>query len=208
MNHSSAGSAQFLEPESYGGLFDVAAPRRDLGSGSWLEIHTGWLPDPDPVLRTLIDRVPWRAEQRQMYARAVAVPRLTCFYPDGATLPHPAIAAARARLTRMYFPDIGEPLTTVGLCLYRDGADSVAWHGDTLGRGATDDTVVAIVSLGAARPFLIRPRGGGASTRFLVSHGDLITMGGRCQRGFEHAVPKVRTAGPRISIQFRAAGVR
>jgi alkylated DNA repair dioxygenase AlkB len=196
-------------PPDYGGLFDIAPPRRELGAEAWLELHTGWLPDPDPLLAALLTEVPWQAERRRMYERTVAVPRLTCFYPDGAALPHPALEAARLRLSRQYQADLrGEPLTSVGLCLYRNGEDSVAWHGDTVGRGATDDTVVAIVSLGETRPFLVRPRGGGPAVRYHPGHGDLLTMGGSCQRTHDHAVPKVPAAGARVSVQFRATGVR
>ena len=95
------------------------------------------------------------------------------------------------------------------MCLYRDGRDSVAWHGDTIGRGRSEDTMVAIVSLGSARAFLLRPRGGGTTIRHRLGHGDLIVMGGSCQRTWEHAVPKTtRPVGPRISVQFRPRGVR
>jgi alkylated DNA repair dioxygenase AlkB len=148
------------------------------------------------------------------------VPRLLCFYGDDAELPDPVLAACRDRLSEHYQAELGEPFRTAGLCLYRDGRDSVAWHGDTIGRGSTEDTMVAIVSLGTARPLLLRPRaGGGAGTtgttgtdgtlRYGLGHGDLIVMGGSCQRTWEHAVPKsARTTGPRISIQFRPRGVR
>ena len=93
--------------------------------------------------------------------------------------------------------ELGEPFVTAGLCLYRDGRDSVAWHGDTFGRGLTHDTMVAIVSVGSPRALLLRPRGGGSALRYEVGHGDLIVMGGSCQRTWEHAVPKTaRAVGP------------
>ncbi|MFC7754410.1 alpha-ketoglutarate-dependent dioxygenase AlkB [Tsukamurella soli] len=189
-------------------LFDIAADRRNLGDGAWVELRTRWLPSAGSVFETLRDEVPWYGERRRMYDRIVDTPRLLKFYEAGAALPHPALAAARDRLSRDFWADLHEPLTSVGLCYYRDGDDSVAWHGDTIGRGATHDTVVAIVSLGATRPFLLRPRGGGASTRLSVGHGDLLVMGGSCQRTWEHAVPKQPGAGPRISLQFRPRGVR
>jgi alkylated DNA repair dioxygenase AlkB len=115
-----------------------------------------------------------------------------------------------AALSACYRPELGEPLCTAGLCLYRDGRDSVAWHGDTTGRGSTGDTVVAILSLGNPRTLALRPRrGGGTVLRHELGHGDLLVMGGSCQRTWEHAVPKTaRAAGPRISVQFRPRGVR
>jgi alkylated DNA repair dioxygenase AlkB len=144
-----------------------------------------------------------------MYERVVDVPRLLRFYGEHETLPHPVLAAAREALNQHYVDELGEPFVTAGMCLYRDGRDSVAWHGDTIGRGRSEDTMVAIVSLGSSREFVLRPRGGGATIRHRLGHGDLIVMGGSCQRTWEHAVPKTtRPVGPRISVQFRPRGVR
>jgi alkylated DNA repair dioxygenase AlkB len=145
-----------------------------------------------------------------MYDRVVDVPRLVRFYGDGEPLPDPLLTEARDALSRHYGAELGEPFTTAGMCFYRDGRDSVAWHGDTIGRSRTEDTMVAIVSLGAPRSLLLRQRGGGSATlRFAVGHGDLLVMGGSCQRTWEHAVPKTaKPVGPRISVQFRPTGVR
>ncbi len=118
----------------------------------------------------LLSTVPWRAERRQMYDRVVDVPRLVSFHD--LTIedpPHPQLARLRRRLNDIYGGELGEPFTTAGLCCYRDGSDSVAWHGDTIGRSRTEDTMVAIVSLGATRVFAMRPRGGGPSLR--LPHG-------------------------------------
>ncbi|KAA8957902.1 alpha-ketoglutarate-dependent dioxygenase AlkB [Mycobacterium sp.] len=184
--------------------------RRALGAGAWIDIRPGWLIDADALLEALTTTVPWRAERRRMYERVLDVPRLVCFYDLFADeLPHPALGRLWRRLNDSYAEELGEPFTTVGLCLYRDGSDSVAWHGDTIGRGSTEDTMVAIVSLGATRTFALRPRGGGASLRLPLAHGDLVVMGGSCQRTWEHSVPKTPACtGPRISIQFRPRDVR
>jgi alkylated DNA repair dioxygenase AlkB len=195
--------------------------RLPLAHGAWVDVQRGWLAGSGALFARLAERVPWRAERRRMYDRTVDVPRLLCFYGEDAdaVLPDPVLAACRDRLSEHYRAELGEPFRTAGLCLYRDGRDSVAWHGDTIGRGSTEDTMVAIVSLGTARPLLLRPRAGvgtGTGTggndgtlRYSLGHGDLIVMGGSCQRTWEHAVPKsARTMGPRISVQFRPRGVR
>ncbi|MFF0637057.1 alpha-ketoglutarate-dependent dioxygenase AlkB [Nocardia sp. NPDC004151] len=183
--------------------------RTELGDGAWVDVLPGWLSGADELFERLAAGVPWRADRRAMYDRVVDVPRLLSFYDEGRELPDPILTEARSTLSAYYSRELGEPFTTAGLCYYRDGDDSVAWHGDTIGRGATDDTMVAIVSVGAARSLLLRPRGGGASVRYALGHGDLIVMGGSCQRTWEHAVPKTRRpVGPRISIQFRPRGVR
>ncbi len=183
--------------------------RTALARGAWVDLRPGWLAGSGAVFARLADAVPWRAEKRHMYDKVVAVPRLLCFYGEGAPLPDPVLTAAREALSAHYRPELGEPFRTAGLCLYRDGRDSVAWHGDTIGRGRTEDTMVAILSLGTPRALLLRPRAGGTSLKFEVGHGDLLVMGGSCQRTWEHAVPKTaHAAGPRISVQFRPRGVR
>jgi alkylated DNA repair dioxygenase AlkB len=144
-----------------------------------------------------------------MYERMVDVPRLLAFYNPDETLPDASVAAMKFALDAHYRDELGEPFASTGLCLYRDGRDSVAWHGDRIGRGAKTDTMVAIVVLGEPRPLLLRPRRGGATLRNDLGHGDVIVMGGSCQRTWEHAVPKsARAKGPRISIQFRPVDVR
>jgi alkylated DNA repair dioxygenase AlkB len=186
-----------------------AVRRVPLARGAWVDLRPGWLAGSGAVFGALVETVPWRAERRHMYDRVVDVPRLLCFYGEDAPLPHPVLTAARDALSAHYRPELGEPFRTAGLCLYRDGRDSVAWHGDTTGRGSREDTMVAILSLGAPRALLLRPRGGGASLRYEIGHGDLLVMGGSCQRTWEHAVPKTtRAVGPRISVQFRPQGVR
>ena len=91
------------------------------------------------------------------------------------------------------------------LNLYRDGRDSVAWHGDRIARDRLTG-LVAIVSVGERRPFRLRPKGGGPSIGYDLGRGDLLVMGGTCQRTWDHAVPKVARAGPRISLTFRPVG--
>jgi alkylated DNA repair dioxygenase AlkB len=181
--------------------------RTTLSRGAWLDVHRDWLPDADGVFQRLVEAVPWRAERREMYDQVVDVPRLLHTYMPGDALPHPVLDEARDALSRHYLAELGEPFRTAGCCYYRDGRDSVAWHGDTIGRGRSEDTMVAIVSVGDPRRLCLRPRGGGESMAVEMGHGDLVVMGGSCQRTWEHAVPKVAHAGPRISVQFRPLNV-
>jgi alkylated DNA repair dioxygenase AlkB len=192
------------------GLRSLAPTRRtQLGHGAWIDLRRGWLTGAGVLFERLARDVPWRGERRQMYDRVVDVPRLLCFYDEEDPLPDPILTSARDALSAYYARELGEPFRTVGLCHYRDGRDSVAWHGDRIGRGNTEDTMVAIASVGAPRPLLLRPRGGGETLRYAMGLGDLIVMGGSCQRTWEHAVPKTaKPVGPRISIQFRPRGVR
>ena len=205
-----------------GSLLDQLAPapvtgplaghtrRTLLTHGAWVDVLPGWVRGSDDVFQRLVAAVPWQAERRQMYERVVDVPRLLRFYGEGTALPDPLLADARQALNDHYRAELGEDLVSAGLCYYRDGRDSVAWHGDTIGRSRTEDTMVAIVSFGSPRKLLLRPRRGRAETLgFALGHGDLFVMGGSCQRTWEHAIPKTaRPVGPRISVQFRPRGVR
>jgi alkylated DNA repair dioxygenase AlkB len=197
-------------------LTDTPAPgpldqiqRTELTAGAWIDFQPAWMRGADELFERLLGAVPWRAERRRMYERVVDVPRLLCFYGEGEGLPDPLLTEARHALDAHYAAELGEPFVTAGLCLYRDGRDSVAWHGDTIGRGSTQDTMVAILSLGTPRPLLLRPVSGGSALRYDVGHGDLLVMGGSCQRTWQHAIPKsAKPTGPRISVQFRPSGVR
>jgi alkylated DNA repair dioxygenase AlkB len=209
MNASLQASLLDLSASPGPGPLDQLA-RTELTHGAWIDFLPGWMAGADELFGRLLADVPWRAERRWMYERVVDVPRLLCFFGEGEELPDPLLAEAREALDARYASELGEPFVTAGLCLYRDGRDSVAWHGDTIGRGSREDTMVAILSLGTPRPLLLRPAtGGGATLRHDLGHGDLLVMGGSCQRTWQHAIPKsARPTGPRISVQFRPQGVR
>jgi alkylated DNA repair dioxygenase AlkB len=210
MNARLQGSLLDLTDEPGLGALGDTVERTELAHGAWVDLRPGWLAGADELFDRLLQVVPWRAERRKMYDRVVDVPRLLCFYAEDETLPDPVLTQARDALDDHYRAELREPFATAGLCLYRDGRDSVAWHGDTIGRGSKEDTMVAILSLGTPRALLLRPLGGGGPTlRHEVGHGDLLVMGGSCQRTWQHAVPKTsRPTGPRISVQFRPRGVR
>ncbi|KQY56663.1 MULTISPECIES: alpha-ketoglutarate-dependent dioxygenase AlkB [unclassified Nocardioides] len=206
-----------MSVEFQANLFDVAtapsvgglapARRTTLSRGAWVDVRPNWIAGADDVFTALVETVPWRAERREMWDRVVDVPRLVHTYGVGEPLPHAVLGSARDALSAHYLPELGEPFETAGCCYYRDGRDSVAWHGDTIGRGRHEDTMVAIVSFGDPRKLMLRPRGGGPSVSFTMGHGDLLVMGGSCQRTWEHCVPKTAHAGPRISVQFRPLNV-
>ena len=185
---------------------DAPVERIDLGDGAWIDHLPGWLSGHDEVMDELVRVAPWQSGERPMYDRIVAIPRLTAWWraPFPAEVP-PILESMRSALSRRYRVE----LTSVGCNLYRDGADSVAWHGDRVAR-ELPSAVVALVSLGAVRPFRLRPTpggpaGGGPSVGFRPGPGDLLVMGGSCQRTWQHSVPKCRGVGPRISVQFRHA---
>lgn len=175
------------------------ARRRFLGAGAWIDVVPGWVRGADQLFGRLIDVAPWAARERVMFDAVVTEPRLSTGTWDHPPEPCPQLAGL---LGARY----GLDLSAVSANLYRDGRDSVAWHGDRLGLFRAQ-TVVAIVSLGEPRRLLLRPHGGGPSIRLQPGHGDLVVMGGTCQRTWDHAVPKCAAAGPRVSLMFREPGV-
>lgn len=176
--------------------------RHEIGLGAWVDHHPAWVRGHEALFDQLRRELSWREESRKMYDRTVAVPRLL------AGVPHEGIIEQMRRaLSERY----GEEFTRLSAALYRDGKDSVAWHGDTTARDMLQ-AIVATVSLGQPRRFLLKPTEGGASIAFPAGRGDLIVMGGTCQRTWRHAIPKTtHAAGPRIALMFRpdwAAGYK
>ncbi len=175
--------------------------RHHLDDGAWVDHAPGWLAGPDAVFDELLRASPWQVHELPMYGQLVAQPRLSAHWGDG---PHdpglPPVVGAMADLLSARYRIA---LDSVGANLYRDGRDSVAWHGDRVLRTVPVATV-AIVSLGAPRRFLLRPRGGGRSIAYRLGSGDLLVMGGSCQRTWQHCIPKTANpVGPRISVTFR-----
>jgi len=190
-------------------LFDRGAPAVDAGAlgglrrvhldeTAWVEHLPGWVSGEDPLMDALVRGTSWRSERRHMYDRIVDVPRLVASLPEDGP-GHPLIARIRDILSQHY----ATAFARVSMGYYRDGGDSVAWHGDYVARDMDDPTIVATVSLGGPRRFLMRPRGGGRSVAFNLGRGDLFVMGGACQRTWQHAVPKVARALPRLAVMFR-----
>jgi len=183
---------------------DLNGMRRiDLDGEAWLDHAPNWLSGQERLMAELVTTTAWREEERQMYDRMVTVPRLVASLPqDGPG--HPILLQLRALLEARY----GSPFPRLSMALYRSGADSVAWHGDTIAR-ELPTALVATLSLGGPRRFLLRPKdrqGTGPHRRSLalsLGLGDLLVMGGACQRTWQHAIPKVAGAPPRLAIMYR-----
>ena len=193
-------------------LFDGGPPRLDvsytgvrrivLDERSWVDYCPNWLAGSDDVFELLADQARWQQRTVQMYDRRLLEPRLTAGWsPDGSdTETPPILCDMAAALSERY--DVG--FDRIWVNLYRDGSDSVAWHGDR-NRLVMTRPLVATVSLGARRKFLLRPRGTSRALHQLEpGHGDLVVMGGECQAEWEHTVPKTaKRVGARMSVTIR-----
>ena len=162
-----------------------------LDDEAWIDVAPRWLAGDETMYHVLADGVGWEQPVVRMYDRDVPTPRLVGRVPADL---HPVIGDLIRLLSNRY--DILLDQVSVGW--YRDGRDSVAWHGDRIAR-ERPTALVATVSLGQPRRFLLRPREGGRSRLWSLGHGDLVVMGGSCQRTWEHAVPKAAHAGPRMA---------
>jgi len=172
--------------------------RHDLKHGAWVERQAGWLCGHESVFEALLKYADWRASQREMYDRIVEVPRLLAPEPTD-SLCGPLCQRIKRALSERY----QSAILDVSVAHYRNGNDSVAWHGDTIGRDRAQ-ALVATVSLGAPRKFLVREKDGDMALSFQLGWGDLLVMGGTSQKTYEHSVPKTKYAGPRMALMFRS----
>ena len=176
------------------------AKRIRLDGDSWVDYVPGWLAGDGELMEMLMQQAAWEQRSRWMYTRVVQEPRLTAEYPVIADAPQPVLSYLAWVLSAHY----GQRYTRLWMNWYRDNNDGTGWHADRPAN-KLDQAVIPVLSLGATRRFLIRPDGGGPSKTIVVHGGDLVVMGGRCQKDYQHSVPKQKQpAGARLSLNFSA----
>jgi len=202
--------SQGIEPTFQPSLFDArqasfdadfsCLERLGLDDNAWVDYAPEWVHGSDALFAELVRGRTWGQRTRWMYEKRVIEPRLTDVWlaHSGAPLEPAILEQMRRALSERY----GVLFDSAGFNFYRDGQDSVAWHSDKIHKEIVDP-IVALVSLGERRKFLLRPKSGGRSRAFYLGRGDLLVTGGNAQRGWQHSVPKVARGGPRISIAFR-----
>lgn len=174
------------------------ARRVHLDATSWIDHVPGWLSRDDLLMETLASVAGWERRSRWMFTKRVEEPRLTAEYRQLREAPVPMLIAIGSALSKRY----DAVYDSAWLNLYRNHDDSTGWHADRPA-DKREQAIVPVLSLGETRRFLIRRKAGGSSTSFTAVGGDLIVMGGRCQKDWVHCVPKEsRAAGMRISVNF------
>ncbi len=177
------------------------ARRIALDADAWVDHVPAFVDGAALLFADIIDRAPWEQRRVHMYERMVDEPRLTAWY--GKTMLDPGLPSVVPEIAHALTERYGRVFDAVGAALYRDGRDSVAWHGDRIPLDIVDP-IVAILSLGSSRTLRMREKAAHRNARaFALEPGDLFVMGGTSQRTWEHSVPKVARAGPRMSLQFR-----
>lgn len=195
-------------------VMELRAGETSLDLGGLVRYEPGWLAaeEADALLRELRSGIAWEQGVITMFGREVAEPRLTAWFGEadytysGRTVraaPWPApLAALRDRLVAA----AGTRFNAALLNLYRDGADSMGLHSDDEPELGTNP-VIASLSLGAERRFLLVPKKKTARDRTLqvtLAHGSLLVMAGTCQHNYRHGVPKQPgRGGERINVTFR-----
>lgn len=186
---------------------EVEVERVQLDDRSWVDVVRGWLCDSDELYDAAADGIAWSPGRVWRYDHWVDEPRLNGYWSVGHPAVHPVVVDSHRWLQHRY----GVRFDGCAWAWYRDGNDSVAFHRDREMRWL-DDTIIGILTLGARRPFLLRPRSSrydhselrGVTHDLAPSGGDLLVMGGGCQAAWEHSVPKVDPRGPgRMSLQWR-----
>ena|SRR5689334_23174419 len=179
----------------------ATAKRTPLDAASWVELVPCWISGSRTLFDHLATAVPWRQHDRVLFEQTFREPRLTAEYRNLRDVPDKALVAAANALSDHY----GVPYDSLWLNFYRDGQDSTGWHRDRFSC-RRPECIVPVLTLGATRRFLLKPRAGGASIGFKPGSGDLIVMGGRCQGEWLHGVPKDPSISePRISVNFQSS---
>jgi alkylated DNA repair dioxygenase AlkB len=179
----------------------ATARRTALDAHSWVEVVPGWITGSRTLFTALEASVPWKQHHRELFEQTFLEPRLTAEYRSLRHVPHQALIDAAAALSKHY----GVVYDSLWMNLYRNGQDSTGWHRDRFSC-RRPDCVVPVLTLGARRQFLLKPRSGGRSIGFTPASGDLIVMGGRCQKDWVHGVPKSPgMLEPRISVNFQSS---
>lgn len=179
-----------------------------------LRYHAHWLPSAqaDALLDALRAQIAWETHRIHLFGRWHDAPRRSCWIgdPDArytysgtrfAPQPWlPPLSALREQLAQ----DLGARFNSVLANWYRDGRDAMGWHSDDepeLGLRP----VIASLSLGAERRFLLKHREPGARALGLpLAHGSVLVMAGETQRYYRHALPRsTRVMGARINLTFR-----
>ena len=197
--------------ESPGELaIDRRAPveRTDLPPTSWVEIVPRFVREAEAVFEELHESLPWQQTEVLRYDRYVPERRLGAGVRSDS---HVVFSQTDLHLRSRF----RVPFTGVSAILYRNGDDFQGLHSDREMRWL-DETVIAIVVLGVRRPFVLRPRatkgvplervpaGSDPDDVVLIpGEGDLLIMGGACQREWLHGVPRAVTDRPRISLTWR-----
>ena len=179
----------------------ATAKRIALDEHSWVEVVHDWLSGSEKLFDLLATGVPWKEHYRRVFDQTFLEPRMTAEYRDIRDVPHRPLVDIAAALSAHY----GVVYDGLWLNLYRNGHDSTGWHRDRFSC-RQPECVVPVLTLGATRRFLMKPRTGGRSIAFTPRSGDLIVMGGRSQQDWVHGVPKSPgTPDARISVNFQSS---
>lgn len=186
--------------------------------GNWLSLPDGDLlwwpgflgaPQASALQQRLQAEIAWRHEQIRLFGRWHWQPRLIAWFGardyrySGLTLQAQDLPACLLPIQQACEQATGSPFNSLLLNRYRDGQDGMGWHADDEAE-LGENPVIASLSLGQSRRFVLRHRQSGEKREFLLQHGDLLVMAGAMQHHWQHALPKTqRVCAERINLTFR-----
>ena len=162
-----------------------ALERVELDEHTWIDVVPGWVSGADALFHEMASAAPWMQHWRHMYTQVFQEPRFTAEFDPIVESDVPFLTAIVDALATQY----GVRYDSVWMNFYADHTKGTGWHADRPAN-KPKDAIVPLLSLGAARRFLVKPRDGGKSTVFTPASGDLLVMGGRAQRDWLHSAPK------------------
>jgi len=180
-----------------------------LRDGGWIRYWTDFLPtlEADQFFEALRREVPWEQFRNRLWT----FPRLTAFTGDAGVIYRysgvqhagsgwtPSLLDIRRRVEQVTAASFNGVL----LNLYRDGSDSMGRHADAESE-LGPNPLVASVSLGAVRTFVLRHTASKEKRTLDLAHGSLLVMGGTLQHHWVHELPKTKDqVGERINLTFR-----
>jgi alkylated DNA repair dioxygenase AlkB len=189
-------------------IADDAPVKTALSAHSFFDYVPDWL-EPGQLMQELVSQLAWEQREIVLFGRRIPQPRLIAWAGElpyrysGQTLEPRAFGSALTFLRERVERFTGQQFNHALVNRYRDGNDSMGFHADAepeLG----ENPIVASVSLGATRRFVIEKKKDRKRFTLDLEHGSLLIMGGRCQHEFRHAVPKTRSpVGERINVTWR-----
>ena len=178
-----------------------------------LKHYRRWLDKPSAknLFDFLTKNINWQIEHLEMFGKLVQVPRRIAFFGEEGLSYTYSKQIHRALPWPPNLVDLKEKIeeklktafNSVLCNYYKDGNDYIGWHQDNeadLGM----DPIIASISLGAERKFLLRNCQTRRIKEFILSDGDLFVMHSDCQRNWQHSLPRSRhIQNPRINLTYR-----
>ncbi len=165
----------------------------------------------DAYYNELLNNIDWRRDEALIYGKRITTKRKVAWYGErafdytysGVTRQALPWTETLLRLKHTAEQHSGSSFNSCLLNLYHDGSESMTWHSDAE-KDLIRHGVIASLSFGAERRFLLKHKQSGHKVEQVLEHGSLLIMSGATQDHWLHSLPKsARIHTPRINLTFR-----